>query len=303
MSNDNAIRAKKDRKSRITPKNAAYVFMAPGIILFAIFGLYPLIMSFYYSFLKKIGTKPTTFIGLDNYTRAFKDPVFITSLKNILVIFIMHAPIMILLSLVLAYVLNQKSTKLKNLFKTSLFVPNVTNAVAFTLIFRLLLSNDGVINEILANFGIEPILWLATPLMGKWTISIMTIWRWTGYNMIIFLAAMQNIDYDIYEASEIDGANKVQQFFRIVIPLMKNPIFFTTIMTVSGTLGMFAESQLLVQGGPNYGTMTPALYLYNTAWKQFDFGYAAAISYILSIITILIAIIQFNLGKERKPNA
>lgn len=258
-----------------------------------------MVMSFVYSFLNKIGTRKSSFAGLANYTRALHDPVFLVSLKNILVIFVMHAPLMIFLSLLLANILNSKATKFKNLFRTSLFVPNVTNAVAFTLIFKLLLANDGALNDVLGVFGVKPILWLATPIMGKWTISVMTIWRWTGYNMVIFLAAMQNIDPDLYEAAAIDGANQFQQFFRITVPLMKNPIFFTTIMTVSGTLNMFAEAQLLDKGGPNYGTMTPALLMYNTAWKQFNFGYASAISYLVSLITILIAVIQFRIGRER----
>jgi len=284
---------------RITPKNAPYYFMAPGIFLFLVFGAYPMVMSFLYSFLNRIGSRKSSFVGLTNYTRALHDPIFLVSLKNILVIFLMHAPLMIFLSLLLANILNSKTTKLRHVFRTSFFIPNVTNAVAFTLIFKLLLANDGVINDLLGFLGMGPILWTATPIMGKWTISVMTIWRWTGYNMVIFLAAMQNISPDIYEASAIDGANTFQQFFHITIPMMKNPIFFTTIMTVSGTLNMFAEAQLLANGGPNYGTMTPALLMYNTAWKQFNFGYASAISYLVSIITIIIALIQFRLGRER----
>ncbi len=285
---------------KITPKNAAYYFMAPGILLFAIFGAYPIVASFIYSFQNRMGTRATEFVGLRNYVRALDDQVFLTSLKNILIIFIMHAPLMIFMSLVLAHLLNQKTTKFKGFFRTSLFLPNVTNAVAFTMLFRILLSNDGILNEILGNIGMKPILLLSDPFNAKWVIAIMTMWRWTGYNMIILLASMQTISTDIYEAADIDGANKIQQFFSITIPLMKNPIIFTTIMTVSGTLNMFAESQLLVNGGPNYGTFTPALLIYNTAWKQYNFGYASALSYILSIITIIIAFLQFQIGKERQ---
>lgn len=284
---------------KMTPKNAPYFFMAPGIFLFAVFGAYPIIASFIYSFQQKMGSRKAVFIGLDNYIRAFSDKIFILSLKNILIIFIMHAPLMIFLSLLLAHILNAKHTKYKNTFRTAYFLPNVTNAVAYTLLFKILLSNDGTLNKILGMIGINPVLWMSTPTMAKWVISLMTIWRWTGYNMVIFLAAMQNISEDVYEAASIDGANKVQQFFKITVPLMKNPIIFTIIMTVSGTLGMFAESQLLAAGGPNYGTYTPALQIYNVAWKQFNFGYASALSYIISLITIVVAFIQFNLGKER----
>lgn len=284
---------------KVTPKSAPYLFMAPGIFLFAVFGAYPIIASLIYSFQEKIGTKVTKFIGFANYVRAFHDNVFILSLKNIFIIFIMHAPLMIFLSLLLAHVLNMKTTKFKNAFRTAFFLPNVTNAVAYTMLFRILLSNDGIINEMLEKIGLSPVLWMANGTMAKWIISIMTIWRWTGYNMVILLAAMQSITDDVYEAADIDGAGSMQKFFYITVPLMKNPIIFTIIMTVSGTLNMFAESQLLVQGGPNFGTYTPALLIYNVAWKQFNFGYASALGYILSLITIVIAFIQFNLGKER----
>lgn len=290
---------KKVPRLKITPQNAAYFFMAPGIILFLVFGAYPIVASFIYSFQEKIGTKATTFIGFTNYVRAFDDQVFLTSLKNIFIIFIMHAPLMIFLSLILANILNMKSTKFKGFFRTLFFLPNVTNAVAFTMLFKILLSNDGILNEVLGNMGIEPLLLLSDPFKAKWVIATMTIWRWTGYNMIILLAAMQSISGDVYEAADIDGASKVQQFFSITVPLMKNPIIFTTIMTVSGTLNMFAESQLLANGGPNYGTYTPALLIYTTAWKQYNFGYASALSYLLSIIIIIIAFVQFRVGKER----
>ncbi|MDF2986195.1 MAG: lactose transporter permease [Eubacterium sp.] len=284
---------------KMTPQNAPYYFMAPGIILFGVFGAYPIIASFLYSFQEKIGSKATSFIGIDNYIKAFKDTVFLLSLKNIFIIFLMHAPLMIFMSLILAHILNSKTTKFKNGFRTAFFLPNVTNAVAYTMLFKILLSNDGVVNGILSRLNISPIQWLSDQTSAKWVISIMIIWRWLGYNMVIFLAAMQSITEDVYEAADIDGASKLQQFFSITVPLMKNPIIFTIVMTVSGTLNLFAESQLLVQGGPNYGTFTPALEIYTVAWKQFNFGYASALSYIVSLITIVIAFVQFNLGKEK----
>lgn len=293
---------KKKKKGffKITDKNAAYFFMAPGLILFAIFGLYPIIASFIYSFQDKFGNRPASFIGLDNYVRAIHDPLFLISLKNILVIFIIHAPIMIFLSLLLATILNSKTTKCRNAFRTGFFLPNVSNAVAFTLVFKIFFDNSGTLNEMLSKIGLAPINWLDSPFMAKVVIGIMLLWRWTGYNMVIFLASMQNIGEELYEAADVDGATKVDKFFKITVPLMKNPIIFTTIMTVSGTLGLFAESQLLTNGGPQYGTYTPALYIYNVAWQQFDFGYASALSYILSLITIFIAIVQFGVLKEKK---
>lgn len=290
----------KKLKLKLTPNNAPYYFMAPGVLLFSIFGVYPIIATFIYSFQQKMGTHTSKFIGFDNYIKAFSDKLFLKSLGNIAVIFIMHAPIMIFIALVLAYILNQPNIKCKTAFRTAYFLPNVTNVVAYTFLFKILFSNSGTLNTIIKSVGLEPIRWLSDPFLAKWLISIITIWRWTGYNMIILLAAMQNISPDVYEAASIDGANRKQQFFRITVPLMKNPLFFTTIMTVSGTLNIFAEAQLLNNGGPLFGTYTPALLIYNVAWKQYDFGYASALSYILSLIIILIALIQFNIGKEKE---
>ncbi len=288
------------KKSIINKNNAHIFFMLPGLFLFFVFSAYPLVQSFLYSFQKKIGNNPGVFVLFENYTRAFKDVLFIKSLWNILVIFIIHAPLMIFLSLVLAYILNEKSTKLRNLFRTVLFVPNVANAVAYTLIFKILFANDGIINKFLDIAGIAPVMWSSVPFLAKIIVSAMIIWRWMGYNMVVFLATMQSIPDNLYEAAAIDGASKFKQFFKITVPLMKNPILFTTIMTVSGTLGLFAESQLLFEGGPNFSTYTPTFLIYNVAWSQFNFGYASALSYILSIITIIIAFIQFKVTAEKE---
>lgn len=284
---------------RVTPANAAYLFMAPGFILFLIFGAYPIFASLVYSFQQKMGTKPVVFVGFRNYIRALNDGIFLKSMWNMVLIFIMHAPLMIFLALLLAFVLNAKRTRFKNGFRTAFFLPNVTNAVAYTVLFKILFANNGTLNSILGYIGIAPIQWLSDVTSAQWVIAIMNIWRWTGYNMVILLAAMQNISEDVYEAADIDGASKARQFFSITIPLMKNPLYFTIIMTINGTLSMFTESQLLLNGGPSFGTYTPSLYIYNVAWQQFNFGYSSALGYIISLITIVIAFIQFRVGKEK----
>lgn len=284
---------------KITPKNAAYFFMLPGLVLFLIFGVYPIIATFIYSFQNKVGTHTSSFAGLNNYFRAFNDKLFLKSLSNTLEIFLLHAPLMIFVALVLAFILNQSNTRFRKGFRTILFLPNVTNVVAYTFLFKILFSNSGTLNTILKALSIDPIHWLGDPFLAKVLMAIIIMWRWTGYNMVILLAAMQNISNDVYEAAAIDGARDSQKFFYITIPLMKNPLFFTLIMTVSGTLNIFAESQLLNSGGPMFATYTPSFLIYNVAWKQYDFGYASALSYLVSIIIIVIAFIQFRLGRER----
>lgn len=286
---------------KLTQKNAHWFFMAPGIVLFIIFGIYPIIYGVFLSLYSSSGASLGEFIGLQNYIKALQDPIFIQSVINIFEIFIIHAPIMIFISLFFAFLLNSKYTKFKTFFRTTLFLPNVTNAVALALFFQLFFTADGVFDQIIGFFdpSYESLNWLTQPIVAKFTVSGTIVWRWMGYNMIIFIATIQNISEDLYEAATIDGANKWKQFTKITVPLMKKPILFTTIMTVSGTVGLFAEVQMLTAGGPNYATMTPSLYIYNIAWGGgYEFGYAAALGILVSMITIVVAIIQFRLGKD-----
>jgi lactose/L-arabinose transport system permease protein len=256
--------------------------------------LYPIIDSFILSFQQyKYGQY--TFIGLDNYKRLLVDPTFKSALKNNFTYLIIQVPIMIVLGLVMANLLNSGFLKFKAFFRISYFMPAVTALVAYALVFKLLLNTDyGFINYALSFFHIPKVDWLNRAISARISIILAMTWRWTGYNMVIMLAGLQGISEDIYEACDIDGANSFQKFFKITLPLMKPIILFCAITSTIGTLQLFDESYILTQGGPDNATITVANYLYNTAFRFINFGYASAISYVLVVIIAAFSLIQFK---------
>ncbi|MFN3327581.1 MAG: carbohydrate ABC transporter permease [Fervidobacterium pennivorans] len=280
--------------------------MMAGVILFI---FYPIVYSLYLSTFSTRGFLKT-FVGFGNYTKLFRDTYFILSLKNILTILVIQVPIMLFLALIFATLLNDPKVKFKAIYRTALFLPAVTSLVAYTVIFRVMFSNDGLVNHVLMTIGLikEPIRWLLDPFWAKVTLIIALTWRWTGYNMMFYLAGLQNIPIEVYEAAEIDGATKTVQFFKITIPLLKPIILFTTITSTIGTLQLFDEPMNLAAGvvtgssvGPGNSLLTPSVYIYNVCFKYSpNFGYASAISYIIVIIAAVLAIIQFKVAGEKE---
>lgn len=288
----------KTRKNLLTPKNAPYLFVAPAFILIMIFTVYPVISSFILSFQKVQGVEKT-FVGFANYTRLFHDPIFYKSLLNTFQILIVQVPLMIFLAILIAVGLNSALIKAKSLFRIAYFMPAITALVAASIVFMILLDEHfGLVNYLLSLVGMDKIPWLTTPFWAKVSVILVMTWRWTGYNMVIFLAGLQNIPADLYEAASIDGAGKVKQFFMITLPQLKPVFIFTVVMSTIGTLQLFDEPFILTQGGPNSATMTITLYLYETGFKFFDFGYASAIAYALVMITAVISWIQMKLVGE-----
>ncbi|PAD69133.1 lactose ABC transporter permease [Bacillus sp. 7586-K] len=244
-----------------------------------------------------------TFIGFDNYIRLFKDPTFLTAVKNTVFYLIIQVPVMILLALVISVLLNEKTLKFKGFFRTAIFLPCVTSLVAYSVIFKYLFGLDGILNMMLLKSSIisEPIQWLTDPFWAKIAIVMAITWRWTGYNMIFYLSSLQNIDHSIYEAAKIDGASAFQQFFKITIPLLKPIILFTSITSTIGTLQLFDEVMNITNGGPGNATMTISQYIYNLSFKYTpDFGYAATVSYAIVIMIVFFSIIQFKVAGDRK---
>jgi len=280
--------------------------MLAGVILFI---FYPIVYSLYLSTFSTRGFLKT-FVGFGNYTKLFRDTYFILSLKNILTILVIQVPIMLFLALIFATLLNDPKVKFKAIYRTALFLPAVTSLVAYAVIFRVMFSNDGLVNHVLMTIGLikEPIRWLLDPFWAKVTLIIALTWRWTGYNMMFYLAGLQNIPIEVYEAAEIDGATKTVQFFKITIPLLKPIILFTTITSTIGTLQLFDEPMNLAAGvvtgssvGPGNSLLTPSVYIYNVCFKYSpNFGYASAISYIIVIIAAVLAIIQFKVAGEKE---
>lgn len=286
-------------KNRITAKNAPYIFLTPVLAVFTIFMLYPIIKSLLLSFQEYKGGV-YTFVGLKNYLYLMKDPVFKSALFNNLLYLVIQVPVMVMLSLVIANVLNQKFIRFNGFFRIAVFMPAVTGLVAYALVFKLLLNTDyGLVNNLLSTFGIGPVDWLNTPMAARISLMLAITWRWTGYNMIIMLAGLkQRVPEEVHEACEIDGATGLQKFFTVIVPMMKPIILFCAITSTIGTLQIFDESYILTAGGPDNATITIAHYLYNTGFRYVNFGYAAAISYVLVIIVAALSAIQFKLGGE-----
>ena len=214
----------------------------------------------------------------------------------------MEVPIMIMLALILASALNDPKLKGRGLFRTAIFLPCVTSLVAYAVLFKSMFSTDGVVNSALEMIGLisTPIPWLTNPFWAKVLIILAITWRWTGYNMIFYLSAMQNIDKAIYEAARIDGINARGRFLYLTIPMLKPVILFTTVTSTIGTLQLFDEVANITGGGPSDSTVTLSLYIYNLTFKFMPaFGYAATISYVIVVIVAILAFLQFYIARER----
>ncbi|WP_308216572.1 carbohydrate ABC transporter permease [Pseudalkalibacillus decolorationis] len=292
-------RLSKTNGKLVTPKTAPFIFIAPAVLLLFAFTLYPVISSFLLSF-QTLVEGERVFSGLDNYTRLFHDPLFYQSLINTFQLLIVQVPIMLFIALTIAVTLHSPIVKMNSFFRISFFMPAITALVAASIIFMILLDeNYGLVNYVLSLIRVEKIPWFSDPLWAKVAIIIVMTWRWTGYNMIIFLAGLQNIPHELYEAASIDGAGKISKFFHITIPQLKPIFIFTVVLSTIGTLQLFDEPFILTEGGPNNATMTITLYLYLNGFKYFDFGYASAIAYVLVLIIGMISWFQLKLVGDR----
>lgn len=286
----------------------AYAYVAPFYILFAVFTLFPMVSGFALSFFRWDGLGEMHFINIENYVNLFKDPLFWKALKNTLFMgIIAHIPIL-LGGLVLAYILNSKLVKGQNIFKTIYFMPMVTSSVAISIIFSNMFGyNYGLINWFLSIFGEEPINWLGGDgSLIPVAVIVLFAWKWVGWNMVIYLAGMQGISNDIYEAAEIDGANHVQIVFRILIPLLKPIILFTMIQSTIGMFNLFTEPFMLtgsnLNGGTNNGGLTLMMYLYGKAPQGGTaYGYASAVAYVITMMIIIISIFLNKTMTDRDP--
>lgn len=278
-----------------------WAFLTPAAILILIMSFIPIIQAFILSFKTGIGVN-MEFAGIKNYVRMFQDGVFMQAMKNTFFYLIIQVPIMLILALILATMLNNRNLKLKGFFRTCIFLPCATSLVSYAIVFKSLFASDGLINLILVNTGILDTAYnfLGNATSARIVIIIALIWRWTGYNMIFYLSGMQNIEYSVYEAAKIDGANAFKQFTSITVPLLKPTILLTGIMSVNGTLQLFDESVNLTNGGPANATITMSHYIYNVSFKYVpNFGYAAAMSFLILVLVATLAFIQMKVGDKR----
>lgn len=287
-------------------------FILPAVALLAVFLVYPMLYSLILSLTSTKGIV-TQFVGLKNFQRMLNDPMFFLALKNTFRILIIQVPVMLILALLLASLLNDKKLKFRGIFRTAIFLPAVTSLISYTILFKMLFSYDGLINEALLGLGWvqSPVEWLTQPGTATFVLILAMIWRWTGYNMVFYLSAMQNISSDIYEAAEVDGANKVKTFFYITLPSLRPMILFTAIMSTIGTIQLFDEPINLSQSGVTAATMGPSncfltlsVYIYNICFKYTpNFGYGAALSYASMLLIAALSVAQFRLGDDNEIRA
>jgi lactose/L-arabinose transport system permease protein len=284
----------------------AYVFISPFFILFTIFGLFPIMYSFYLSFQEWNGLKPIEYVGLENYTYLFGagGKVFWQSIQNGVILFFMYVPIMTLLALVLAVILNSQRVKFYRAYRTMIFAPWVTSMIAAGFTFRILLENQGgLFNEILNGLGFPSVPWLESVWGARVSLSLLIIWGWLGYNMVLMLTGLQTIPHELNEAARIDGANSTQTFLYITIPLMRPIILFSVVLSTIGSFGLFNEVVALTNGtgGPQRSLLTPLVHIFNVAFGDFKFGRASAQAYVYFALIFVLTFFQFRyFGREQE---
>ena len=295
------------RRHRLDRTLSPYLYIAPFFVVFAVFGLFPMLYTGYVSMTNWRADLPgseSQWVGLANYRKLLDDPFFLNALKNTVGIGVLSTIPQLVLALGLAHLLNYRMRG-RTFFRLGVLLPNVTSVAAVTLIFVQLFGRDyGLINWALGLFGVEHIEWQAGTLSSWTAISAIVTWRWTGYNALIFLAAMQAVPFELYEAAAIDGASRWRQFRSITVPMLRPTILFAVIVSTIGALQLFGEPMLFSQqqdpttGGSQHQFQTLALYSYNQFWGRFKYGYGAAISW--AMFLLIVVIVAANLLAARR---
>lgn len=292
-----ALKRKGKYRSEATKdKISAYLYISPFFIIFAIIGLYPAVFSLYLAFQNWNGLGDMTFVGLHNFNIVLHDPTFWKALYNTIVMGIMGTAPQIIVGIILAFILNQAYLKFKNAFRAMIFLPYITSMVAVALVFGVFFSSNdtALANYILNLFGMDSVAWKTSEWGAKIAISIMVFWRWIGYNTIIYLAGLQSIPKDLYEAARIDGAGVVQQLRYITIPLLKPFIVLTVFFSTVGALQLFTEPTVFLgaQAFSRTEAMTVVMYLYRDAFSLQSFGTGSATAVILLFIIVVASAIN-----------
>ncbi|WP_223165579.1 carbohydrate ABC transporter permease [Lentzea indica] len=285
-----------------------YLAISPFFVIFAAFGLFPVLFSLYLAFHRWNGLGEMEFVGLDQFRFLVEDSTFWLALRNTFAIWFLSTVPTLCFALVIAAMLNS-AVRFTSVYRVAYFVPNITSLVAVAIFFGAVFStNFGLVNAFLQTAGLPVVEWLTDPFGMKIAVASVMTWQWTGYNAIIYLAGMQAIPSDLYEAAKVDGAGPVQAFFRITVPMLRPIILFTVIVSTVNGLQSFTESQVLFgsnttlnpnTGGPGQGALTMVLYFYHQAFDNRDFGYGAAISWAVFLVIVLFAVINWRLVQRR----
>jgi ABC-type sugar transport system permease subunit len=272
-----------------------YIFVSPFFILFALFFLLPSIAALVLSVFQWNGIGDLQYTGLSNYERIYSDRVFWQALRNTGAYTVANVFIVIPLALVMAVLLNAKSLRFAAVWRAMYFAPIVTSTVATALVFSILMNKEsGLLNVPVTALGFEPINWFGDRFWVKISIIIMLIWRNTGLVMIYFIAGLQGMPQELYEAAEIDGANKMEQFLKITIPLLRPIILYVSIIVMLSSMQIFDEINILTGGGPANASVSVVQYLYSRGFERLRLGYASAVGTILFAIVFIFSLIQLR---------
>ncbi|MDV7715697.1 sugar ABC transporter permease [Oenococcus oeni] len=292
----------KSIKSKFVP----YTFVGPAIILLLFFSLIPILIALFISFtnlnITGLGNwSSIKFIGLSNFISLFSDVTFLQSISNTIYYVVIGVPLVVILSLGAALMINYGQNRFFKLMRLIFYTPSITNTVAVAVVWTYMYNpNNGLINEILSKVGIPGLQWLNDPVTAKISLVILALWKGIGLNMLIFLAALQGIPKSLYEAAELDGANRWEQTKHITLPSLSFSIFFVLVTTLIGWFQFFDEPFVMTQGGPLNSTNSVALFVYQNGFQNSNFGYAAAASFVMFVAIIAATSIQFRIQKKQQ---
>ena len=279
---------------------AAYFLLAPDVLGLILIYIVPIIFTIYYSFFSWNGAGKKRFIGIENYRSLFSDPLWFRSMGITFIYVLVYVVLLVCGAILLAVLINKK-TKGIQIFRTVYFFPIVMPIIVAAIVWQFIYEPSyGVLNYVLRTLGMEPKAWLGSQDMALISVVIVSVWKQVGYYMILMLAGLNDIPVEYYEASIIDGANGVQRFFKITLPLLKPMIVFILVVSVITGLQDFDQVYVLTRGGPNYATYVQVFYIYEKAFKFLKMGYASASSVVLFIIIMVMSLLQLKLFKGGK---
>jgi multiple sugar transport system permease protein len=286
---------------------AGFWFAAPALVLIGVFFFVPVAASLLLSVtdfdLYSIADpRNARFVGLRNYRELLQNPVFCLALKNTLYFALVGGPLNVAVSLGAALLVNAKAVRFRTLFRTAYFLPFVTTLVAVAMVWRYLYHPDyGLLNHVLGFFGVDPVNWLGDPRWAMPAIILLSVWKNFGYNMLVFIAALQGIPEDLYEAASLDGAGAVRSFWHVTLPQLAPTFFFIGVITMIGYFQLFAESYVMTNGGPLKSTTSLVLFMYEEGFRWWRLGVAAAIAFLLFLMISVWTLAQVWI--ERRMNA
>ena len=294
---------KKRVQHNLTQKKAFWFLIAPSAILFTIFFIIPLVLNIFFSFTNYDGWKTMNLVGFKNYQVLFRDKNFFMAFKRTIIYAVVNIPFKVAIPLVLAALLASPRVKLRTLTRTMIYIPVLLSSLVVGITINWMFSQEyGLINFLITSLGGTALNWGTSSVLATVVISIASTWASTGFYMIIYIGALNNIPIDVYESAEIDGASKLYQFFKITFPLLAPTTFLVTLLSTINLLKEYALIQGVTQGGPGTSTTFIIQYIFDKGFNQSEYGYASAVSVIVMLVFALVAFVQFKINDGGDKN-